>query len=53
MMKLKPIIRSSRMLIDTERMLMQGWLAETETMQKEMTTDMLDNLDTSAYFDAL
>ena len=44
MMKLKPTIRGQRMLADTQRILMQGWCEETEAMQKEMTTDMLDNL---------
>jgi len=41
------------MLADTERMLKKGWLAETEQAQKDMTSDMIDNLDTSSYFVAL
>jgi len=47
MMNLKKVIPSNRMLIDTERLLKQGWLKETEQAQKEMTTDMIENLDTS------
>ena len=53
MMHLKDVIRSSRMLLDTERLLKQGWLKESESAQKEMTSDMLENLDTSRYFVAL
>ena len=53
MMQLKKTVPSKRMLADTERILLQGWHKEAEAAQKEMTTDMLDNLDTSSYFVAL
>ena len=53
MMKLKSTIPNTRMLVDTERMLKKGWATETEQAQKEMTTDMIDNLDTSSYLVAL
>jgi hypothetical protein len=53
MMHLKDVIPCSRMLLDTERLLKQGWLQESESAKKEMTSYMLENIDTSRYFVAL